>query len=304
MARKSPYEREGDPKLHLSFVCYADVLGYKQESARAIASGHGETFLKKLRDTLNAAYERVRNNAEGWLHDSKYAVKVFTDNIVVGCPIADVNESLGEPELSHVFEAVIELQAGLAMQGLFLRGGIAQGLHYMDDDIVFGDALLEAVKMDRSGGPPRLALAPTTVETVRRHLAFYGRPRWAPHLNDLLEDADGTIFLNYLNAAFVVFPDGGVIFDVIKQHRDSVRANLARFRGVPGIRSKYEWAARYHNFVCREFMNSHPVPTGEYEDDPYAAAAREAQRLEDYLIEETELSVSPQRMTLTPLART
>jgi len=44
MAWKSPYEGEGDPKLLQSFVCYADVLGYKQESAHAIASGHGETF--------------------------------------------------------------------------------------------------------------------------------------------------------------------------------------------------------------------------------------------------------------------
>lgn len=301
MAWKFPYEREGDPKLLQSFVCYADVLGYEQESARAIASGRGETFLKKLRDTLNAAYERVRSKAEDWPLDSRYAVKVFTDNIVVGCPIADVNKSLGEPELSHVLDTFIELQAGFAMQGLFLRGGIAQGLHYMDDDIVFGDALLEAVKMDRSGGPPRLALTPTTVETVRRHLAFSDRRIGAPH--DLLEDADGTVFLNYLNAAFVAFPDAGVFFDVIEQHRDSVRENLVRFRGVPGIRSKYEWAARYHNFVCRDFMNRHPVPTGEYEGDLYAEA-HEAQRLGDYLIEETELSVSPQRMSLIPLART
>ncbi len=304
MARKSPYEREGDPQLLPSFVCYADILGYKQESARAIVSGDGEAYLKKLRDTLNAAYERVRMNAEGWPRDSKYAVKVFTDNIVVGCPIADLGESLGEPELAHVFDTFIEFQAALAMEGLFLRGGIAQGLHYMDSDIVFGDALLDAVKMDQSGGPPRLALAQSTVETVRHHLAFYDRPIRAPHLDDLLEDPDGTVFLNYLNAAFEAFPDGGVFFEVIERHRDAVRKNLSRFKGDPGVRSKFEWAARYHNFVCRDFMDRHPVPGGDYEEDEYSAAASEAQKLADYLIDETELAVSPHRITLTPLSRT
>ena len=137
-----------------------------------------------------------------------------------------------------------ELQVGLSQEGFFLRGGIAFGQHYMDEDIVFGDALLDAVALDQGGGPPRLSLAPSAVTMVRRQLGFYAEPEWATQSQDLLQDTDGTIFLNYLNQAFFAYPDGGVFFEVIEGHKRSVIKGLEDYKGEPGIRAKYEWAAR------------------------------------------------------------
>jgi hypothetical protein len=207
----NPYTKSSDtPILLPSFVCYADILGYSQRSKDALLSNNGLQFLHSLRDALSNAYNRIRQHSKGFKDDSLYAVNVFTDNIVVGYPLNSAELEYGESEFGNILGIFSEFQIGLAMKGFFLRGGIAYGKHYMDEDIVFGDALLEAIDQDKDGGPPRISLAPSVVEIVRHQLGFYGQTNYAPQYEHLLEDADGTIFLNYLCEAFGAFPDGAI----------------------------------------------------------------------------------------------
>jgi len=171
----------------------------------------------------------------------------------------------------------------------------------MDDDIVFGDALLQAVDQDKNGGPPRISLTSSAIEIVRHQLGFYGETSGAPHHDDLLEDADGTIFLNYLGEAFYSFPDGGIFFELIEGHHRNILNGLKEYKGNPGVRAKFEWAARYHNFICNEFAERHPVPNDPDADELYAAACEEAQKLLEYVIDIESLAAVPSRMNLTPL---
>jgi len=299
---KNPYTISGAPKMIRSFVCYADILGYSHLSGEAISSGRGNEFLSRLHSALKSAYDRIRERSKDWQGDPYYAVKVFTDNIVVGYPLMRPSFDYGEPELGDIMGAFNELQVALAMEGFFLRGGIALGELFMDDDIVFGDALLQAVNLDKNGGPPRLSLAPSAVEIVRRQLGFYGEDRtWAPHYEYLLEDADGAIFLNYLYEAFFAFPDGGIFFEVIEKHKESVVKNLQDYKASPALRAKYEWAARYHNFVCKDFVERHPVPWHEDSDEEYAAATEQAQGLLDHIIDIESMTTTPARINLEPI---
>lgn len=173
----------------------------------------------------------------------------------------------------------------------------------MDDDIVFGDALLQAVEQDKSGGAPRISLAPSAIEKVRHQLGFYGdgARSWAPQYEDLLEDADGTIFLNYLGEAFSAFPDGGIFFELIEGHQKNIIKGLEDYKGNPGVRAKFEWAARYHNFICQEFAERHSVPSDPDADEIYAAATEEAQKLLDCIIDIESLAAKQFRMNLTPI---
>jgi len=299
----NPYKHSDPPIMLLSFVCYADILGYSNLSKEAINSGKGLEFLHRLRHGLSKAYERVREHSKGFGigNDSFFTVKVFTDNIVVGYPLHRPGLDYGEPELGNILSIFSEFQVGLATEGFFLRGGIAFGEHYMDDDIVFGDALLQAVDQEKSGGPPRISLSPSAIEKVQHQLGRWGTTGSAPQHEDLMEDADGTIFLNYLGEAFSVFPDGGIFFDLIEGHQINLIKGLTDYRGNPGVRAKFEWAARYHNFVCQEFAERHTIPSSHNADEEYAAACVEAQRLLDYKIDIESLAATPCRMKLTPI---
>jgi len=301
----NPYKNIDSPKMLPSFVCYADILGYSHLSKEAIKSGNGHEFLHRLHSALSKAYERIREHSKGCGEDSYYAVKVFTDNIVVGYPLDRPGYDYGEPELGNIMGIFNEFQFGLAMEGFFLRGGIAFGELYMDDDIVFGDALLQAVDQDKGGGAPRLSLTPSAIEIVQRQLGFYGETTtWTPHYEYLREDADGTIFLNYLDEAFFAFPEGGISFDVIEGHRKSIIKAIQEYKGNPGVRAKYEWAARYHNYICNEFAESHPILSDPDGDEMYAAANEEAQRLLDYKIDIESMAATPCRIRLTPIKLT
>ncbi len=233
--------------------------------------------------------------------DVTYAVKVFTDNIVLGYPLNRPGFDYGEPEFGDILSIFSKFQVGLAMEGFFLRGGIAVGEHYMDDDIVFGDALLQAVDQDKGGGSPRISLTPSAIEVVRHQLGFYGEKSWTPQHEYLLEDADGTIFLNYLGEAFWAYPDGGIFFELIEGHQSNIMKGLKDYKGNAGVRAKFEWAARYHNFICQEFTERHPISTNPDADEIYAAANEEAQKLLDYRIDIESLAATPRRMNLTPI---
>jgi len=299
---KNPYKNSGALKMIPSFVCYSDILGYSQLSKEAIISGNGLQFLNMLHKALSNAYKRIRKHSKSWNgKPSFYAVKVFTDNIVIGYPLYKLDWSYGEPEFGDILSFFSEFQAGLAMKGFFLRGGIAYGDHYMDNDIVFGDALIQVVDQDKGGGPPRISLTQSVIDIVRHQLGFYAGASDAPQHEDLLEDADGTIFLNYLGEAFCAYPEGGIFFDLIKGHQRNIVKGLKEYRGNPGVRAKYEWAARYHNFVCTEFADTHPISTDPDADGEHAAACEEAQKLLDYRIDIESLAAAPCRMTLTPI---
>jgi len=58
---------------------------------------------------------------------------------------------------------------------------------------------------------------------------------------------------------------------------------------------------RYHNFVCKDFQNKHPVPTSPDTDEIYAAATTEARRLNDYIIDIESLAPAPGRLKLSPI---
>lgn len=300
---KKTYKFSGSsPNMLPSFVCYADILGYTHLSNEAIKSNQSEQFLSKLRKALSEAYARVRKHANGWIGDNDFfSIKIFTDNIVVGYPIPNYKEDYGERELGDIFSTFAEFQVGLALEGFLIRGGIAFGNHYMDDEIVFGDALLEAVAQDKGGGPPCISLAPSAVKVLQRHLGFYGETNWAPQQRDLLEDSDGTIFLNYLEEAFLAYPDGDIFFELIEGHKSTIIDGLKKYKGNPGIRSKYEWAARYHNYICQEFAENHPISNNPDSDEILAAAAEEAQLLINYRIDIESLAAMPSRINLKPI---
>jgi len=294
----NPYMQTGkSPKMLPSFVCHVDILGYAQLSKAAINSGQGQQFLMRLREALSNAYDRVRERARSVIFDeSRFALKVFTDNIVIGYPIDDPPINKGEPELGDVFDVLASFQAGLAQEGFLTRGGIAFGEHYMDNDIVFGDAFLQATSLDRAGGAPRIALASSALELVQQHLSFYGRIEHSPHYHYLLKDADGTIFLNYLGQAFAAFPDYGIFFELIEGHWRHIREGLREYRAKPDVRAKYEWSARYHNFICKEFAEQHPIPCHPDADEFYGAAAAEAQKLKNYIVDVGLFAAEPSRM--------
>jgi len=305
---KNPYiDSSGNPQMLDSFVCYADILGYKGLSKESLANKTGSDYLNQLWNALKKAYTEIREEQWGG-ETSAFELKVFTDNIVVGYPIANSahRHEDGEVELGDIIRIFSRYQAFLSMNGFFIRGGIARGLHYMDDDIVFGDALLEAIELDKSGGPPRLLLANSAIQAIKEQAGSYPDSDVIEPMNHyyLSLDSDDNVFVNYLLEAFQYFFDGGVIFfDLLEKHRDNIIKGFEKYKSSPDVRAKYEWILIYHNFVCKQFSAWHPIPTNPDVDKVYAASCYEAQKALNYLIDVELFYVSPREFNLDELVK-
>lgn len=272
------------PRLLPAIVCYADILGFRDKTEEAIRCDKGEEFLQRVKRSLSKAYQQVRDFSTRGGGEPFLDMKVFTDNIVVGCPLRYPSEDLGEPELGSLLMLFGHVQSTLAADGFFLRGAITVGQHYQDQDVAYGDALLEAVDLNEAGKPPRLVIG-TSLEPLATQMSWYGDRLWAPHYRRLLEDPnDSKLFVNYLGMAFAYYLDGPTDYQLLAGHGKEVRKGLKEHESHQSVRSKFLWLAAYHNFVCRNFTEEIPVLGDERDESEEKAITLEAQRGLDHLV--------------------
>ena len=280
------------PSLLPAIVCHADILGFRAMTEGALKSGNEEEFLLRIKRALSGAYGKVRKAQNlGRELPPPFDMKVYTDNIVVAHPLSAPFVDHGEPELGTLLMLFAEVQASLAADGFLLRGGISAGMHYQDEDIAFGEALMEAVDLDRSGSSPRLVIGPSVEPLISKQLESYGDFWWAPHYQQILEDPrDERLFVNYLGVAFEHFPDGPIDCRLLAKHRKKLLAGLSRYESDTRVWSKYRWAAIYHNYVCNTFAARFPDNGDGVMDPEQMAASAEAQGVVNYLIPDNTLT--------------
>jgi len=247
-------------------VAFLDILGFKELMRDAYTHGQSHQFLEKVRRALREARRHLDDKRERAVNgEAFWRVKVFTDNIVLGIPVTD-NAQMGlgldtEMGLGLALSLVGWYQYRLVQQGFFVRGGIAAGDFYMDQDVVFGEALLEAYDAEsRLARDPRIVLAQSAVRCVQEHLCSYATIKDAPHEQEVLVDVDDQHFINYLMVALDGAPPNPAYFADLINHREVIEVDLRRFRREPRYWSKYAWAANYHNFVCADLR----LDPGEY----------------------------------------
>ena len=166
------------------------------------------------------------------------------------CPLF-LGKINAEAEFGSAILKLSYFQLEMVVQGFYIRGAISVGDAYVDDIAVFGNALIEAYKGESTfARDPRIILTKSAEKVVMNHLRYYGDPSYAPQTREILRDADGQCFLNYLDCLLVAEEEGGPDIDKLMEHKVSVEKKLAETRGNPPIWSKYAWVAGYHNYFC------------------------------------------------------
>lgn len=252
MDTSSPYfAADGQPRQRQSVVAFMDVLGFKEEIQEAHREGNSDELLRRFASVVKEPYKAFRETFE-WIKDPKrsWEVKAFTDNVVIGYPILSRGDT--EFELGEIVDEAGLFQLWLALEGFFVRGGIAIGELYLDEDMAFGAGLLDAHRAEEEADVPRIVLAESSVAHVEKHVRYYASPRIAPQDDALLIDEDGRHVVNYLDN---IWPNRTEEPDLrsLAKHRDIVSAKLDEHRARPHVWAKYAWVARYHNFFCESF---------------------------------------------------
>jgi hypothetical protein len=266
---RNPYENvEGAPQLQHSVFLFMDILGYKNLTQVAEQDGTQQELLQRLHNALSNGRKELEDKHESLAGLKKltpkdrYALKAFTDNIVIAWPIIED----AEIELGSAFSKVAWFQFNMALEGFFIRGAISIGEAYIDDIVVFGDALTQAhTGESQLARDPRIILTASAVTAVKQHLNYYASSKFAPQVRELLQDSDGQWFVNYLDSVLIAEDDHGPFYEEFLKHKAAVETRLAEYRDNPLIFSKYVWVAGYHNCFCdlhpRHFSDKHKIDT-------------------------------------------
>jgi len=233
---------EERPVFRDSFVAYLDSLGTKVRTSRMTD------------EDLHRHLDRLEGN-QWFLHDDsssdseRQSFLSFSDNVVVGLPIDD-EQIAGEMIL--LVEAVAMYQLNETVLDIFLRGAVTRGPLYMSRKIAIGAALNDAVELEENTANfPRVLVSGSCRTVIQGDEDWRATNGFSSWRQMLVEDEDGEFFVNYL---IVVEYDGDEeIFPGLERHTRAVIHGLDEFALVPRVRSKYVWAAKYHNFFIDQF---------------------------------------------------
>ena len=228
--------------MKTSIVAFLDFLGYEQ----LIASMSED--IDKLNDELNKLNAAI-SEAENFITIESFKYKFFTDNLIVSTEIQAHDK--GEGPLGNILEALAMYQLIITSHGYFIRGGFEAGYNYMDDKIVFGDALIVAHYLESQVACyPRIITGTKLKKLIKEHSRWYGGFKNTPH-NDVLGFASDDLYIDYLKGSLMYCDeDYSAIKERVIKHKEHIERELAR-QTEPKILKKYKWLKEYHNSFCK-----------------------------------------------------
>lgn len=241
---KDDYLENGQPIHRLSYCAFLDVLGF---SARVRASYKDKTANALLRQ-FHAIFKRRVSQLESDVDGSLLYFKSFSDNVLLAHPRFSHDM---EAEFGFILWSISEYQLEMALQGFFIRGGLSVGNLFVDDNSVYGEALIDAHDLEsKVAVNPIVVLCNNTMKLVDQHLEYY-RAGSAPQVRDVLVNADGRYFINYLSECILDTDEGKELHaSSLRKHKEQIEHALSLYAGQPHVFSKFTWLSAYHNYFC------------------------------------------------------
>ena len=223
-------------------VAFFDILGFSNMVSADMTDEEAQERIEHFDDALKFCRE---NYGKPWSWESgEFSVKMFSDCICVSVP-ADIEN------VDAFFSILTYLQAIYSLNDIALRGGVTVGRHYVNEQIIFSEALVEAYKLEQATKQPRIVVSDKlrafimddTSTNERRVAASLFQSAYVQK-----DPEDDRVFLDYLNFMPAAKDDG----DMLRRHRDWIVKNLAE-QSDDRIRAKYIWLRDYHNRWCNKY---------------------------------------------------
>jgi hypothetical protein len=188
-----PYADEAaNPRILNSFCAFLDILGFSAKIRHGITS----STILYLKKSLDKSLEDARNPKSSFGHKTLF-VKSFTDNTVIASPVIDQD---GEGELGAICRYCAIYQFELINAGMLARGGVAFGELYVDENMVIGDALIDAYQQENKISIyPRITISRKILEFIFQYISYYGEPEECSWNEYFLIDGSGVAFIDFVS---------------------------------------------------------------------------------------------------------
>lgn len=253
-------------------VAFVDILGFKtiiEDSINDIS----------LRQKVLEVTKIIHSKRTGNIEDIQ--VTTFSDSAVISYPLNMRNA------LFYTIIDIIHLQLELGHKGIMLRGGIAIGDLYHNEDIVFGPAMNEAYYLESKVAKfPRIVIRKedlnkgfVNTEGLSKHEI---KTNWNDLMNLVTLDTDNNInnneniyFIDFLRQDNELTYFGDEYYEWLKAFRGTIVEGLNRYnKASDGYQSmkhsdkkeadkifeKYRWLLYHWNNVVGDEDAFYPVP--------------------------------------------
>jgi hypothetical protein len=222
-------------KYEETFTAFLDFLGFSEASRELDEVARLKVLslllaLVGLRSEFSAASEREADGSTRY--HIKPAISTFSDNIVISFGLETLRATAGDNSrvvaflVVPQFERLVSIIAAQALRlGFLVRGAATIGKLYHANGVVFGEALIEAVELEkRTAVYPRVILSSTVTSALDLN------PGYVKH------EEDGIICVDYIR---------NMIFNVA-QPGDAWSANVKAwfYEVVPVIQTALETHAQ------------------------------------------------------------
>jgi hypothetical protein len=229
------------------------LLGFSQQVIASPSREDSQRLLNQIVSGIEDARATARTAMlnEGQSTPPGWATKFFSDNLVVGCPVADSRSSV-RFIAQFVIRCVQQYQLRMALNGLFVRGALTHGLLSITDEIIFGAALIDCYQHEsKAAVVPRVLLTEILSKELVGPVQRDSRSSLSGISDAICRDVDGYWFVNYLQASI---ERDRVDWSVIERHKQKVLEVLSRTTRHD-VLPKFGWMCRYHNMFCHWHRN-------------------------------------------------
>jgi hypothetical protein len=238
-------------KVRNSLFAWLDLLGFSE-----MIQSSNEKQLNELVMLLKGSIEKAKEHFKAkydkaYEIDASWECKAFSDNIILAYPAVNENGF----EIAHSIYMAARYQFDMIRHGFFVRGAMSIGDTFVNSDMLVSKALLETYHDESKFAiNPRIVISNTLKRVIdERIIAFTNtgtdKPLFDALLESLLIDDDGWYFIDYLGIVAGAGEDN--FEECLKRHRDVICYKLMQHSNEPKVYSKYQWAAKYHNYFCQ-----------------------------------------------------
>ena len=207
-----------DYKTSNHLIAYLDILGAKQ----MICNDDNFDFLNHLNMFMEDAIEEAGGGI--FKHKEEIYIKIFSDNILLAIELKE-NDEQRDSKIAALFNTVANIYNEILRYGYLMRGAIVEGEFFHNDKIVYGKALVQAVKLEEHiANVPRILVKTNVAEPYDRYY--------------LMQDEDNEFFLNIFHLCDT-FDDVAFkirLLEILRKHKCDEK-----------IKSKIMWMINYFN---------------------------------------------------------
>jgi hypothetical protein len=224
------------------YCAFVDILGFRELIGDL---GRGVLSVAELRDLLTIIHQPDGLNTQ--LYPTDFRSQSISDGVAISAAVT-------LDGLSEILRALENLTLRLLEKGYFIRGGLVKGRLYHDEKAVFGDAFLQAYRLESE-----VALYPRVMATRAVWLDFekYREEEGGERLEDWIRQSDdGPMFVHTLRSTsrfayrtkldnINLSPPERTNLDHITDLQNIIQKKLNESIDTPRHFQKVQWFAEY-----------------------------------------------------------